>query len=30
MKLRALDPLLYPVEEDVFNNVRSFVEHFLN
>lgn len=28
MKLCALDPLLYPVEEDIIHNESSFIEHF--
>lgn len=28
MKLRALDPLLYPVDEDIIHNENSFIEHF--
>jgi len=28
MKLRALDPLLYPIDEDIINTESSFIEHF--
>lgn len=28
MKLRALDPLLYPVDEDIIHKESSFIEHF--
>jgi nucleoside-triphosphatase THEP1 len=28
MKLRALDPLLYPVDDDVIHNESRFIEHF--
>ncbi|MCX6579698.1 MAG: P-loop NTPase fold protein [Candidatus Aminicenantes bacterium] len=28
MKLRALDPLLYPVDKDIIHNENSFIEHF--
>ncbi len=28
MKLRALDPLLYPIDEDIIQTESSFIEHF--
>ena len=28
MKLRALDPLLYPIEEDIIHNESKFIDHF--